>query len=61
MNQEILSSEVHNKDNLCEAVNCNAIATREISVNAGNYGLISLNLCRDCVKKFQVKGETDNE
>ena len=56
MSEEMFSSEVHK--HICEAFNCNAIATREISVKAGNHGIISLSLCEQCVNKFRVEGTT---
>jgi hypothetical protein len=41
--------------NICEAVNCYAQATTNIKVKLGNSDrrTIALNLCNNCVKKFQ--------
>jgi hypothetical protein len=43
--------------NICEAVNCYAEATTNIKVKVGNSAsagrTIVLNLCNNCVKKFQ--------
>ena len=49
--QSMVSSGINK--NLCEAFNCFAEATRKIDVKVGHNGTIVLNLCNDCVKKFQ--------
>ena len=52
MSQEILSSET-NKHNVCEAFGCFAQATIEIAVKVGQQGIILLQVCRNCVNKFE--------
>jgi hypothetical protein len=37
---------------ICEALGCSQYATKEITVDAGRLGSISLLLCRNCVGKF---------
>lgn len=38
---------------ICEAWDCNEVATKTIGVNAGTYGVIQLYVCRDCISKFE--------
>lgn len=38
---------------LCEAFDCNSKATAQVQVNAGKFGNITLNVCKDCVSKFE--------
>lgn len=40
--------------NICEAFGCFAEATKNIEVQIGKQGTISLHLCESCVGKFQV-------
>ena len=44
---------------ICESFNCNNKATLEIRVSAGKFGIITLNLCGNCMPKFDgiVKDE----
>jgi hypothetical protein len=37
---------------ICEALGCSQQAIKEITVNAGKFGTISLSLCGNCVGKF---------
>lgn len=37
---------------ICEAFDCSNKAVTTIKVSAGNYGQISLNICRLCEPKF---------
>jgi len=39
-------------NNICEASGCQAIATEKLSVTAGPFGVITLELCPACVTKF---------
>jgi hypothetical protein len=53
-NQSI--SQANNK-NICNAFGCSSNATQKISVSAGTFGTISLNLCNNCIGLFKEKGE----
>ena len=48
--QDPLEPEV-NKE-LCEAVGCQEEATEEITVNAGEFGVLILSVCKNCIGKF---------
>jgi hypothetical protein len=37
---------------ICEALGCSEEATKEISVDVGKFGTITLLLCGNCVGKF---------
>jgi hypothetical protein len=37
----------------CEGLGCNRKAIAEVEVNAGKFGIIILNLCKDCEIKFE--------
>jgi hypothetical protein len=54
-----LSNQI-NKE-ICNAFGCSKNATEKISVSAGTFGTISLDLCNNCVKKFQNKQEIQND
>jgi hypothetical protein len=45
-----LSRPIH--DQICEAYRCNKRATIQKIVNVGIFGEVTLNLCRNCVPKF---------
>ena len=45
---------VSNND-ICEAVGCFEKATIDIKVEVGQGKEITLNVCKDCVKKFEDK------
>lgn len=38
---------------LREAFDCNREAIAQVQVNAGKFGKITLNVCKDCVAKFE--------
>jgi hypothetical protein len=41
---------------ICEAVNCDEAGTESVVVSAGEFGMLTLNLCHECaVKKFGAK------
>jgi hypothetical protein len=52
MNKEVLDFQVNNS--ICEAVGCLARTTIKIKVKVGQLGTIPLDLCADCVNKFDV-------
>jgi hypothetical protein len=54
--QKLLQSET---SSICNAVGCNAGATTEIQVNAGQKGSITLSLCGNCVDKFRDQAQLD--
>lgn len=62
----VLPTETHKKITaaaVCEAYNCDKAATDQIKVNAGVFGDVDLNLCKNCIPKFssQVKyGSSDH-
>jgi hypothetical protein len=44
-------------DSICEAVGCFEKATSQIVVKVGEQREIPLNLCKDCIEKFEEKNE----
>lgn len=38
---------------ICDGLGCSNDATEKIAEKAGKFGIISLNLCSQCAKKFQ--------
>jgi len=36
----------------CEGLGCSRTATAEVEVDAGKFGILILNLCKDCSIKF---------
>ena len=50
MNNEVLHLQVNNV--ICEGYGCSNKANTKISVKVGQVGTILLDLCTDCVKKF---------
>jgi hypothetical protein len=50
MNKEVLHLQVNNV--ICEGYDCFNKATTTINVKVGQLGTILLDLCTDCVKKF---------
>lgn len=36
----------------CEAMKCEEEATSQIKVSVGNLGIIDLNVCNNCISKF---------
>jgi hypothetical protein len=53
MNNEVLHLQVNNTICICEAVGCFERATTKTKVKVGNLGSISLDLCTNCVGKFE--------
>jgi hypothetical protein len=56
MNREVLHLQVNNV--ICEGYGCFNKATTIINVKVGRLGIIPLDLCTGCAKKFD---ENDNE
>jgi len=52
MNKEVLDCRVNN---ICEAYGCFEKAATTINVTVGQLGIIPLDLCNDCVRKFDQK------
>jgi hypothetical protein len=52
MSYKTLPLKIH-KEDVCEALNCTATATKWISAQAGQHGTVCLHLCKDCVPKFK--------
>jgi hypothetical protein len=50
MSKEVIELQVNNT--ICEAVGCFKRATTKIDVRVGQLGSIPLDLCIECVKKF---------
>jgi len=46
-----------NKEICCNGYGCYENATIKIDVPAGTFGIISLELCSSCIKKFQLPKE----
>jgi hypothetical protein len=40
-------------DRICEAADCEQLATEQIDVSAGKFGTVKLFVCPKCVGKFQ--------
>lgn len=53
MSKEVLDFNVNNC--ICEPYGCLEEATAKIKVKVGQLGSISLDLCTNCVKKFEIK------
>jgi hypothetical protein len=63
MDNKLLDCQVNN---ICEAFGCFEKAATKIKVRVGHLGLISLDLCTDCTRKFDteeqpVREESTNE
>lgn len=41
---------------ICDAANCDKIATQQVEVSAGKYGTLILSVCANCVGKFKDDG-----
>jgi hypothetical protein len=55
MQSTSIPNNLINKDTnkqICNALGCSQEATKEITVNVGKFGTISLLLCGNCVSKF---------
>lgn len=57
----MIKSSLSNQINkaICDAFGYSENATEEISVTAGKYGTITLNLCIDCVNFFKKRLPTN--
>jgi hypothetical protein len=51
------SIKVQTNNHICYAVNCNRKATNVIELEVGQFGKISLFLCRNCTPKFKLSEE----
>jgi hypothetical protein len=55
--------ELQVNNTICEAVGCFEKATTKVNVKVGNLGSVSLDLCIDCVGKFDkndnISGNVD--
>jgi hypothetical protein len=51
MYQNTISGKVNK--NICEASGCFAEATKNVEVQIGQKGIISLHLCESCLAKFR--------
>ena len=49
--------DIQNNNVICEANGCYKQATNEIKLDVGQFGKISLFLCRNCLPKFKVSEE----
>lgn len=57
MTKEVMELQVNNST--CEAADCFEKAATKIDVTVGKLGSISLDLCIECVKKFQENSLTE--
>lgn len=48
-----LQSTAHGHISICDGFGCNRKAAAEITVKAGEIGVINLNLCENCIPKFK--------
>jgi hypothetical protein len=46
---------------VCDAINCFLIATESIKVDVGKFGFMSLHLCKDCLKIFDINRGNENQ
>jgi hypothetical protein len=46
-----INKEITNKQ-ICDAIGCLQEATKEIVIDAGKFGSISLSVCANCISKF---------
>jgi hypothetical protein len=51
MNKEYIDSGLNK--NICEAVGCFSKATDKIALEGGTFGIISVLVCRNCIRKFR--------
>ena len=60
MNKEYNDTDINK--NICEAVGCFAKATNKIALEGGTFGIISVLVCRNCIRKFREDAiqETNN-
>ncbi|HSF50415.1 MAG TPA: hypothetical protein VLA74_06615 [Nitrososphaeraceae archaeon] len=53
--------KIQDNNLICEATGCYKPATNEIKLEVGQFGKISLILCKKCLPKFTTKGDnTEN-
>ena len=48
--------DIQDNNVVCEANGCYKQATNEIKIDVGQFGKISLFLCKNCLPKFNIKG-----
>ncbi len=48
--------DIQNNNVICEANGCYKQATNEIKLDVGQFGKISLFLCKECLPKFTIQG-----
>jgi hypothetical protein len=41
-------------EQVCQAVDCEEKATKQIEIAAGKFGIIVLSVCSNCVEKFRI-------
>ena len=46
------NTKLNNKE-ICNAFGCYKNATEKVDIDVGKFGTILVNLCSECVKKFQ--------
>jgi hypothetical protein len=51
MNKEYNDTDINK--NICEALGCSAKATDKIALEGGTFGIISVLVCRNCIRKFR--------
>jgi hypothetical protein len=51
MNQDYDDTDINK--NICEAVGCFAKATDKIALEGGTRGIISVLVCKNCIRKFR--------
>jgi hypothetical protein len=56
MNKEVLGFQINN--GICEASGCFKKATTKTKVKVGQLGSISLDVCANCVRKFDEKEQS---
>lgn len=51
-----ITTDTSEKDlfkDICNALECNNKATQTVSINAGSFGTITLNVCKNCIGLFE--------
>lgn len=38
---------------ICNAIDCTSLATDEVKLKAGTYGIITLKVCKNCIEIFK--------
>ena len=49
--------DIQDNNVICEANGCYKQATNEIKLDVGQFGKISLFVCRNCIPKFKISAE----